>query len=104
MIFDFSTQDLALDQDSTEAALTGQTTQGVLIEGSDEVQIVPSCHKCLIKKFSGYIHRPAWWKCRRPVIPPVKGCKRNADNGCNQSDCRKNDSNHGKCPGSQGHH
>jgi hypothetical protein len=104
MILHFRIQELNLDQDSTEATLTGQTTQGILIEGSDEVQIFSSCRKCLIKKFSGYTHRPVWWKCKRPVIPPVKGCKRNANNGCHQSDCRKNASNHGKCPGSHGRH
>ena len=105
MIFNFRTQDLDLDQDSTEATLTGQTTQGVLIEGSDEVQIVSFSRKCLIKKFSGYIHRPVWWKCKRPVIPPVKkGFKRNANNGYHQSNCWKNISNHGKCTGLHGRH
>ena len=105
MIFNFRTQDLDLDQDSTEATLMGQTTQGVLIEGSDEVQIVSFSRKCLIKKFSGYIHRPVWWKCKRPVIPPVKkGFKRNANNGYHQSNCWKNISNHGKCTGLHGRH
>ena len=75
MIFHFRIQELNLDKDSTEATLTGQTTQGVLIEGSDEVQIFSSCRKCLIKKFSGHIHHPVWWKCRRPIIPSTKGCK-----------------------------
>ena len=105
MIFNFRTQDLDLDQDSTEATLTGQTTQGVLIEGSDEVQIVSFSRKCLIKKFSGYIHHPVWWKCKRPVLPPVKkGYKCNANNGCHQPNCQKKVSNHGKCTGSHGRH
>jgi hypothetical protein len=42
MLFHFKTQELNLDQDSTEATLTGQTTEGILIEGSDQVQIMPA--------------------------------------------------------------
>ncbi len=78
MMFHFRTQDLTLDQDSTEATLTGQTTQGALIEGSDEVRIVPFCQRSLINGFSGNI-RPIW-KYRSPIISSVKGCKRNAYN------------------------
>jgi len=42
MLFCFKTQDLNLDQDSTEATLTGQTTEEVAIQGTDEVRIVPA--------------------------------------------------------------
>jgi hypothetical protein len=41
MLFHFKTQDLDLVKDSTEAALTGETTDGTLIEGWDTVKIVP---------------------------------------------------------------
>ncbi len=44
MLFHFRTEDLAtvLTQDSTEATLTGETTEGDPIQGTDKVQIVPS--------------------------------------------------------------
>ncbi len=42
MLFHFRTQELNLDQDSTEATLTGQTTEEVAIQGTDEVRIVPA--------------------------------------------------------------
>jgi hypothetical protein len=73
MILHFRMQELNLDQDSTEATLTGQTTQGILIEGSDEVQIISFCRKYFKNKF----HRPFWRvrNCRRPFISPRKGCK-----------------------------
>lgn len=41
LLFHFKTQELALDGDSTEAALTGATTGGDPIVGSDSVRIVP---------------------------------------------------------------
>jgi hypothetical protein len=37
----FKTQDLDLDENSTEATLTGDTTDGKHIEGTDTVNIVP---------------------------------------------------------------
>jgi len=44
MLFHFKTEDLAtvLTENSTEATLVGETTDGVSIQGTDEVQIVPS--------------------------------------------------------------
>jgi hypothetical protein len=42
MLLHFRTQELNLDKDSTEATLTGETTEGVSIQGTDAVQIVPS--------------------------------------------------------------
>ena len=42
MLFDFKTQDLNLDENSTEAMLTGQTTEEVVFQGTDEVRIVPA--------------------------------------------------------------
>ena len=42
MLFHFKTQELInLDQDSTDATLTGKTTDGKVIQGTDEVRIVP---------------------------------------------------------------
>lgn len=42
MLFHFKTQDLEeLDEDSTDATLTGQTTGGIPIAGADTVNIVP---------------------------------------------------------------
>ena len=42
MIFHFRTQDLDLDQDSTEATLTAQLLTQETVSGTDEVRIVPS--------------------------------------------------------------
>ncbi len=42
MLFHFKTEQLNLDQNSTEATLKGQTTEGVTFEATDEVQIVPA--------------------------------------------------------------
>jgi len=85
MMFHFRTQDLNLDQDSTEATLTGQTTQGVLIEGSDEVRIVPCCRRSLINRFSRDIRPVRNCRNRNPIISSVKSCKRNVYNGRHQS-------------------
>lgn len=41
LIFHFKTQELELDADSTEATLTGQLLNGMTIEGTDSVNIVP---------------------------------------------------------------
>jgi len=41
MLFHFKTQQLNLDENSTEAQLTGETTGGLEISGTDEVRIVP---------------------------------------------------------------
>jgi len=41
MLFHFKTQELNLDEDSTEAILTGATLDGTSIEGTDTVNIVP---------------------------------------------------------------
>ena len=41
MLFHFKTQELNLDANSTEATLTGATTVGEEITGTDEVRIVP---------------------------------------------------------------
>jgi hypothetical protein len=41
LIFHFKTQELGLDMSSTEATLTGQTFDGIPIEGTDTVNIVP---------------------------------------------------------------
>ncbi len=41
MLFFFRTQDLDLDENSTEAALTGKTTDGKEIQETDDVRIVP---------------------------------------------------------------
>jgi hypothetical protein len=42
VLFHFKAQqDLNLTPDSTEAALTGETTDGQYIEGTDSVRIVP---------------------------------------------------------------
>jgi len=40
LLFHFKTQELALDEDSTEATLTGDTTDGKHIRGTDTVNIV----------------------------------------------------------------
>ena len=45
MLFHFKTQDLNLDESSTEATLTGKTYGGVQIEGTDAVNIVPKGKK-----------------------------------------------------------
>lgn len=41
LLFHFKTQELNLDENSTEATLTGETLTGDEIEGTDEVRIVP---------------------------------------------------------------
>jgi len=41
MLFHFETQELKLDENSTEAILTGKTTEEKVIRGTDGVQIVP---------------------------------------------------------------
>ncbi len=41
MLFHFKTQELNLDEDSTEATLTGETNDGTPIQGTDTVNIVP---------------------------------------------------------------
>ena len=41
MMFHFRTQDLDLDQDSTEATLTAELLTEVMVSGTDEVRIVP---------------------------------------------------------------
>jgi hypothetical protein len=41
LIFHFKTQELDLDENSTEATLTGETFDGIPIEGTDTVNIVP---------------------------------------------------------------
>jgi len=41
MLLFFKTQELNLDENSTEATLTGETTDGKVIQGTDEVRIVP---------------------------------------------------------------
>jgi hypothetical protein len=41
LLFHFKTQDLSLDSTSTEAILTGYTTWGNPIIGTDSVNIVP---------------------------------------------------------------
>lgn len=41
IVFHFKTQDLSLDENSTEAELTGQTNDGDDISGTDDVRIVP---------------------------------------------------------------
>lgn len=41
MIFHFKTKELDLDENSTEATLTGETKTGQLFEGTDSVNIVP---------------------------------------------------------------
>ena len=41
LLLHFRTQDLDLDENSTEATLTGETTDGMPIEGTDSVNIVP---------------------------------------------------------------
>lgn len=45
MVLHFKTQELNLDEDSTEADLTGNTTDGESIEGIDSVNIVPQKNK-----------------------------------------------------------
>ena len=42
MLFHFRTEQLNLDQNSTEATLAGKTTEEVTFEATDEVQIVPA--------------------------------------------------------------
>ena len=42
LILHFPIRDLNLNQDSTTATLTGQTTEGVYFEGTDDVKIVPA--------------------------------------------------------------
>jgi len=44
LVFHFKTQELALDEDSTEATLTGTSLSGNPIWGSDTVRIVPPNH------------------------------------------------------------
>jgi len=41
LLFHFKTQELNLDENSTEAILTGDTTDGRHIQGTDAVNIVP---------------------------------------------------------------
>ena len=41
MVIRVSTETLALDEGDTEAVLEGETIDGVLIRGTDSVQIVP---------------------------------------------------------------
>jgi hypothetical protein len=41
MVFHFKTQELNLDENSTEAELTGMTIGGDDISGTDDVRIVP---------------------------------------------------------------
>jgi len=41
LLFHFKTQELVLDESSTEATLTGETTGGMYIKGADAVNIVP---------------------------------------------------------------
>jgi hypothetical protein len=41
MLFHFNTRDLILNPDSTQATLTGETSAGVPIQGTDTVNIVP---------------------------------------------------------------
>ena len=41
LVFHFKTQELTLDEDSTEATLTGETIGGLPIQGTDTVNIVP---------------------------------------------------------------
>jgi len=45
MLFHFKTQELVLDEDSTEATLTGETIEGVGITATDTVRIVPQKKK-----------------------------------------------------------
>ena len=45
MLFHFKTQELNLDENSTEAVLTGQTNDGDDISGTDDVRIVPAKSK-----------------------------------------------------------
>lgn len=86
MMFHFKTWELDLDQDSTEATLTGQTTQGVLIEGSDEVRIVSCCRIGVKNKFFFGNHRPVRnCRNRNPIISSGKGCKCNVYNGRHKS-------------------
>lgn len=86
MMFHFRTWELDLDQDSTEATLTGQTTQGVLIEGSDEVRIISFCRRNLRNRFSRDI-RPVWnCRNRNPIRSSGKSCKCNVYNGRHKSD------------------
>ncbi len=42
MMFHFRTQELDLDQDSTEATLTAQINDGTIVSGTDEVRIISS--------------------------------------------------------------
>ena len=54
MLFHFKTQNLVeLEEDSTDAKLTGDTTDGQQIEASDEVRIVPCKKKTKKNSFSG---------------------------------------------------
>ena len=50
MLFHFKTQELNLDENSTEAELTGQTNGGDDISGTDDVRIVPQKSKNKNKK------------------------------------------------------
>lgn len=50
MLFHFKTQELNLDENSTEAELTGQTNGGDDISGTDDVRIVPQQSKNKNKK------------------------------------------------------
>jgi hypothetical protein len=45
MLLHFNTQDLNLDENSTEARLTGMTDDGIEIVGTDSVNIVPKRKK-----------------------------------------------------------
>jgi len=56
-VFFFKTQDLDLDENSTEATLTGKTTNGEVISGTDEVRIVP---------------RKKYYKKGRCIVPSKK--------------------------------
>jgi hypothetical protein len=42
MLFHFKTQELNLDENSTEATLTGETKDGIAFQATDVVQIVPA--------------------------------------------------------------
>ena len=59
LLFHFNKQDLNLDENSTEATLTGETTDGNTIEGTDEVRVIqPKC-----RQINGFFHRRIWrWR------------------------------------------
>jgi len=59
MLFYFRTQELVeLNEDSTEATLTGETSDGTAFKGTDSVNIVPKAPKK---------------KCKKEVAPVKKG-------------------------------